>query len=256
MEMASVVNGVRCAALSPRLLRAPHDLSAHTFSLSDIEAVSLTDDLSKVPASSGIYAIYDKAGDLQYIGLTRRLSSSLQNHVHDLPELCASTKFSIINAPEKAALLDAWKQWMEEHINVTGKVPPGNVQGVTTWTERKVKPSKQDVRLTPGPNTKLNIPLEELIDKVVKENKVVAFIKGTRTAPQCGFSHRVLTILNEHGIDYESVNVLDEEHNAGLREALKVYSQWPTIPQIYAYGEFVGGADILDELASNGKIKQ
>lgn len=144
---------------------------------------------------------------------------------------------------------------MEEHIASTGKVPPGNEQGVTSWTEKKPRLSKQDIWLTPGPNVKLNITLEELIDKVIKGNKVVAFIKGSRTAPQCGFSHRVLTILNEHGIDYESVNVLDEEHNSGLREALKVYSQWPTIPQIYANGEFVGGADILDELATNGKIK-
>ena len=62
-------------------------------------------------------------------------------------------------------------------------------------------------------------------------------------------------ILNEHGIDYESVNVLDEEHNSGLREAIKVYSQWPTIPQVFAYGEFVGGADILEELVTDGKIK-
>ena len=144
---------------------------------------------------------------------------------------------------------------MEEHIAWTGKVPPGNENGVTTWTERKGKPSKQDLRLTPGPNVKLNISLPQLIEKVVKDNKVVAFIKGSRTSPQCGFSHRVLTILNEHGIDYESVNVLDEEHNSGLREAIKVYSQWPTIPQVFAYGEFVGGADILEELVTDGKIK-
>lgn len=231
-------------------------ISASAQKLSDAESVSLSEDLSKLPASPGIYAVYDKAGDLQYLGLTRRLSASLSTHVRDLPELCATTKFTVIDAPERAALLDAWKQWMEEHITLTGKVPPGNEKGVTTWTERKTRPSKQDIWLTPGPNVKLNISLEQLIDKVVKENKIVAFIKGSRTAPQCGFSHRVLTILNEHGIDYESVNVLDEEHNSGLREALKIYSQWPTIPQVYAYGEFVGGADILDEMATSGKIKE
>eukprot|EP00250_Pteridium_aquilinum_P006700 c16564_g1_i1 orf=98-991(+) len=234
---------------------AHHFISASAQKLSDAEAVFLPDGLSKLPASPGIYAVYDKAGDLQYLGLTRRLSASLSNHVRDLPELCASTKFTVINAPERAALLDAWKQWMEEHIASTGKAPPGNEQGVTTWTEKRARLSKQDIWLMPGPNVKLNITLEELIDKVVKGSKVVAFIKGSRTAPECGFSHRVLTILNEHGIDYESVNVLDEEHNKGLREALKVYSQWPTIPQIFANGEFVGGADILDELVTNGKIK-
>jgi Grx4 family monothiol glutaredoxin len=167
-----------------------------------------------------------------------------------------SWQFFVINAPERAALVDAWKQWMEEHLALTGKVPPGNEKGVTTWTERKGSSAKQDLRLTPGPHVKLNITLPQLIDKVVKDNKVVAFIKGSRTSPQCGFSHRVLTILNEHGIDYESVNVLDEEHNSGLREAIKVYSQWPTIPQIFVNGEFIGGADILEELATNGKVKE
>lgn len=209
-----------------------------------------------LPAAPGIYAVYDKEGDLQYLGLSRRLAASLSNHVRELPELCATAKFAVIDAPERAALLDAWQQWMQEHIESTGKVPPGNETGVTTWTAKKPRQSKQEIWLTPGPHVKLTIPLEQLIDKVVKENKVVAFIKGTRTTPQCGFSHRVLTLLNEHGIDYETLNVLDEEHNTGLREALKAYSQWPTIPQVYAHGEFIGGADIMDELASTGKIKE
>ena len=60
---------------------------------------------------------------------------------------------------------------------------------------------------------------------------MVAFIKGTRTAPQCGFSHRVLTLLNESRLPYEVVNVLDDVHNPGLREEIKQFSQWPTIPQ-------------------------
>lgn len=64
------------------------------------------------------------------------------------------------------------------------------------------------------------------------ELQVVAFVKGTRFQPQCGFSHRVLTILNDIGADYDVVNVLDEVYNPGLRDAIKVYSQWPTIPQV------------------------
>ena len=63
-------------------------------------------------------------------------------------------------------------------------------------------------------------------------SQVVAFIKGTRTAPQCGFSYKVLTMLNEARSDYEVVNVLDEQFNPGVREAIKSYSQWPTIPQV------------------------
>ena len=62
--------------------------------------------------------------------------------------------------------------------------------------------------------------------------QIVAFIKGTRTQPQCGFSYKVLTMLNEARVNYEVVNVLDEQFNPGLREAIKTYSQWPTIPQV------------------------
>lgn len=227
--------------------------------MSDTDSFSLIGsdlDPSILPSAPGIYAVYDREGDLQYLGLSRRISASLSSHVRDLPDLCGTVKFSVVDAPERAALQDAWKQWMEEHIEQTGKVPPGNLTGDTTWTAKKARKSKSDIRLTPGPHVKLSIPLEQLIDKVVKENKVVAFIKGSRTAPQCGFSHRVLTILNEHGVEYETLDVLDEKHNTGLREALKAYSQWPTIPQVFAHGEFIGGADIMDELATSGKIKE
>lgn len=141
-------------------------------------------------------------------------------------------QFVVIDAPERAALTDAWKAWMEEHINNGGNVPPGNVSGNTTWTARKARSAKPEIRLTPGANVKLTVPLETLVDKIVKEFNVVAFIKGTRTSPQCGFSHRVLTILNEQSVDYEVLNVLDEDHNPGLRETIKQYSQWPTIPQV------------------------
>jgi glutaredoxin-related protein len=195
--------------------------------------VELTGDASALfPTAPGIYAVYDKAGDLQYVGLSRRVSASLQSHLRDLPEFCASAKFVVVDTPERAALTDAWKAWMEEHINNGGNVPPGNVQGNTTWTARKARLAKPEIKLTPGAYVKLNVPIEFLIDKVVKELKVVAFIKGTRTAPQCGFSHRVLTILNEQAVDYEVLNVLDEDHNPGLREAIKKYGQWPTIPQV------------------------
>jgi len=156
-------------------------------------------------------------------------------------------QFAVVNAPERAALTDAWKAWMEEHINNGGNVPPGNVSGNTTWTARKARSAKPEIKLTPGAHVKLNVPIEALIDKVVKDLKVVAFIKGTRTAPQCGFSHRVLTILNEQGVDYEVLNVLDEDHNPGVREGIKKYSQWPTIPQVSLSGRDIHNSTMLSE---------
>lgn len=142
---------------------------------------------------------------------------------------------------------------MEEHIKGTGKVPPGNESGNATWVRQPPK-KKPDLRLTPGRNVQLRVPLEELIDRLVKENKVVAFIKGTRSTPLCGFSQKVVSILESEGVNYESVDVLDEEYNHGLRETLKKYSNWPTFPQIFVNGEFAGGCDILTSMHEKGEF--
>jgi len=108
---------------------------------------------------------------------------------------------------------------------------------------------RPELKLTSGKGIEdVTVPLAELIDAVVRSNTVVAFIKGTRTAPECGFSKRLLLNLEECGVAYEVVNVLDAVHNPGLREAIKQYSQWPTIPQLYAHGAFLGGADITGEM--------
>lgn len=160
---------------------------------------------------------------------------------------------AVVDEPDRAALTQAWKLWMEEHIGATGKVPPGNESGNATWVRQPPK-KKPDLKLTPGAHTQLTVPLETLIDKLVKENKVVAFIKGSRSAPLCGFSQRVVGILESEGVDYESVDVLDEEHNYGLREALKKYSNWPTFPQIFVNGELVGGCDILSSMQEKGEL--
>lgn len=158
----------------------------------------------------------------------------------------------MVSDPDRTALTNAWKSWMEEHISSTGKVPPGNESGNTTWVRRLQK--KSDLRLTPGRHVQLTVPLEELIDRLVKENPVVAFIKGSRSAPQCGFSQRVVGILERHGVDFESVDVLDEEYNSGLRETLKKYSNWPTFPQVFVKGELVGGCDILASMEEKGEL--
>lgn len=159
----------------------------------------------------------------------------------------------MVEDPDKSALTEAWKSWMQEHIAATGKVPPGNEPGNTTWV-KKAPRKKSDLRLTPGRQVQLTVPLEDLIDKLVKENKVVAFIKGSRSAPLCGFSQRVVAILESQGVEYESVDVLDEEYNYGLRESLKKYSNWPTFPQIFVNGELVGGCDILTSMYEKGEL--
>ncbi|KAK9168107.1 hypothetical protein Syun_000247 [Stephania yunnanensis] len=224
--------------------------------LAETELVAVpaeTEELAgKFPSSSGVYAVYDGNTELQFIGISRSISASVLAHRKSVPELCVTVKAGVVDEPDRTALTQAWKSWMEEHIGATGKVPPGNESGNAIWVKRSQK--KSDLRLTPGRHVQLTVPLEELIDRLVKENKVVAFIKGSRSAPQCGFSQRVIGILEREGVDFESLDVLDEDHNTGLREALKRYSNWPTFPQIFLNGELLGGCDILTSMQEKGEL--
>lgn len=92
----------------------------------------------------------------------------------------------------------------------------------------------------------------DAIEKAVKTNDVVLFMKGTPTFPQCGFSSVVVQILDYLGVDYVSANVLED---AALREGIKQYTNWPTIPQLYVKGEFIGGCDIVKEMFEAGELK-
>ncbi|KPA22324.1 Glutaredoxin-4 [Shimia sp. SK013] len=89
------------------------------------------------------------------------------------------------------------------------------------------------------------------IDETVKASDVVLFMKGTKDMPQCGFSSRVAGVLNYMGVDFTDVNVLADE---GVRQGIKEYSDWPTIPQLYIKGEFVGGCDIITEMVLSSEL--
>ena len=95
--------------------------------------------------------------------------------------------------------------------------------------------------------------IEQFIDNEVKSNDVVLFMKGTPQFPQCGFSGQVVQILDHIGVGYKGLNVLE---SAELRNGIKDYSNWPTIPQLYVKGEFVGGCDIIREMFQAGELQQ
>ena len=90
------------------------------------------------------------------------------------------------------------------------------------------------------------------IQDQLKSNPVVLYMKGTPDFPQCGFSARVVQILTHMGVPFQTANVLEDE---GLREGIKQFSNWPTIPQLYVKGEFVGGCDIVTEMFQSGELK-
>ena len=98
--------------------------------------------------------------------------------------------------------------------------------------------------------------MTEAIDQIrdtVTKNPVVLFMKGTKTMPQCGFSSRAVAILEHLGVAYESVDVLQDME---VRQGIKAFSEWPTIPQLYVKGEFVGGSDIMMEMYEAGELQQ
>ncbi|WP_425229383.1 Grx4 family monothiol glutaredoxin [Sphingomonas sp.] len=91
------------------------------------------------------------------------------------------------------------------------------------------------------------------IDGLVKANPVLLFMKGSPLFPQCGFSSRAVAILNHLDVAFESVDVLQDQ---GVRQGIKAYSDWPTIPQLYVNGEFVGGSDIMMEMYESGELAE
>ena len=93
---------------------------------------------------------------------------------------------------------------------------------------------------------------KERIDALVKSNDVVLFMKGTALFPQCGFSSRAVAILDHLGVPFETIDVLQDQE---VRQGIKEYSDWPTIPQLYVKGEFVGGSDIMMEMFESGELQ-
>ena len=99
----------------------------------------------------------------------------------------------------------------------------------------------------------MNELIKEKIQKLIDSNPVMVFMKGTKLMPQCGFSNNVVQILNSLGMSFETFDVLSDEE---IRQGIKEYSNWPTIPQVYLKGEFLGGSDILIEMYNSGSLKE
>ncbi|MCB1107862.1 MAG: Grx4 family monothiol glutaredoxin [Chlamydiia bacterium] len=94
--------------------------------------------------------------------------------------------------------------------------------------------------------------IQEKIKKDIETHPIILFMKGSKLMPLCGFSGQVVSILSELGVDFESRNVLEDEE---LRQGIKEYSNWPTLPQLYVRGKFIGGCDIVSKLHDNGELE-
>ena len=97
----------------------------------------------------------------------------------------------------------------------------------------------------------MNEKTKQRIESDIKNNKVMLYMKGTPQEPQCGFSAQVMGVLNKYNVTVKTFNILEDEE---IRQGIKEYSDWPTIPQLYVNGEFIGGCDIVTELHNNGEL--
>lgn len=95
--------------------------------------------------------------------------------------------------------------------------------------------------------------VQQRIEDLVNQDKIVVFMKGNKLMPQCGFSNNVVQILNMLGVPYHTIDVLEDSE---IRQGIKEYSAWPTIPQVYINGQFIGGSDIMIELYQKGELQQ
>ena len=97
---------------------------------------------------------------------------------------------------------------------------------------------------------------QQRIDQLVKSNDILLFMKGSASFPMCGFSGRAIQVLKACGVDPKNVRTVNVLEDDGIRQGIKDYSNWPTIPQLYVKGEFVGGSDIMMEMYESGELKQ
>ena len=98
--------------------------------------------------------------------------------------------------------------------------------------------------------------VQQEIDQLVKNNDIVLFMKGSASFPMCGFSDRAVQILKACGVDTKALTTVNVLENDGIRQGIKEYSNWPTIPQLYVRGEFIGGSDIMMEMYQSGELQQ
>ncbi|KAH9567823.1 hypothetical protein CY35_03G046000 [Sphagnum magellanicum] len=167
--------------------------------------------------------------------------ASWQTTIQFSPAVVGSTKAASIsslwriNSHVSSQGIGAWYQ-QRAGIKVAGEDPD---------THDDFKPVERDAESAPS--------VHETIQKDIKENPVMVYMKGVPEAPQCGFSATVVRILAEHGVKYKSRNVLVDQE---LRDGIKSFSKWPTVPQVYVAGEFVGGSDILISMHRSGELQE
>lgn len=222
-------------------------------------------DVSALPEATGVYAIYDDKSVLMYIGLSRQIRQSVANHAKSIgaleaPSLITSVRVAAVPGAGKELLKELWQQWIKEHMDDGGDIPQGNLPqdapgADPRWRTQSSAQANAPLKLAPPSGIYNMDEALEAVRKAVTKHPVIIFMKGTPGMPQCGFSARSVGILREIGVPFDAVNILDGAANPMIRDAVKQYSNWPTIPQLFLGGKLIGGADIIGQMYENGQLE-
>lgn len=232
--------------------------------MTDVDQMTAELDVSNIPEEMGVYAVYDEDSKMQYVGLSRNVQKSIAGHadnigVQDAPGLITSVRVLELPGGSKEALKATWEKWIKEHMNEGGEIPAGNLPDNAPgndprWRSRPAA-AKPSLDLAGPAGIQSMAEAIDAVQKAITKHPVVLFMKGTPMMPACGFSARTVGILGSVGVPYESVNVMDDRANPGVRDAVKQVSNWPTIPQLFVNGQLIGGCDIITEMYDSGKLK-
>lgn len=253
----------RYAEEQPGVMEVPEMEKAPVYT-TVVDVMSGELDVDMLPEEMGVYAVYNEENNLQYIGLSRQIQKSVEAHakaigIQEVGSFISSVKCAEMPGQSKELLKETWEKWIKSHMDSGGEIPMGNLPenapGADPRWRNRGPPAKPPLNL--GGIGGITTPMEALdaVTNAIKEHPVVLFMKGSPAMPQCGFSARSVGLLKEIGMPFESVDVLDDQNNPGVRDAVKDFGKWPTIPQLYVKGELMGGADIIREMAETGQLK-
>lgn len=203
----------------------------------------------------GVYGVYAASGELQYVAAVEDVGQAIYSHVRiigDAQRVHAVRMMTVPNVDD-APLCAMAENWVMALVNNGFETPPGNCDDAPEWREELKSPDVSFSGTVVAGDAESRV--DEEIKTILRDHRVVLFMKGTRAAPRCGFSRAVVDVMEQQaGDDFVCVDCLDKAKNPGLREGIKKYSNWPTIPQLFINGDFVGGADIVQGMVTNGEL--
>lgn len=218
-------------------------------------------------ARAGIYGIYGADEELKYIAAVDDVAEAIDVHREVLGDenLVYATRMITVDSKDDAPLATLAYNWLVAHTQEGPGAPVGNTDLGSEWRiepekqEKQEEVKKETVKPVDGnvyfsPDAKEDDANDE-ISRIIEEHKVVLFMKGRRDGPRCGFSNSVVGILKKTlGDQFVCVDCLDASRNPGIRQGIKTFSDWPTIPQLYVDGNFMGGSDIVTSLHESGEL--